>query len=58
MQGTFQGYEQMSKDLDLEFMPAAYPGFDDRDNEKWGEGHMIEPGYYRDYKNYSVYDDA
>ena len=94
MKKTFKGYEQMSQDLDLEFMPAAFPGFDSMGNKawdfnyltppnpyyfrkmlelvdeyrttsfmhintwsEWGEGHMVEPGYYHEYEEYPAFDE-
>ena len=95
IQETFQGYEKMSQDLDLDFLPAAFPGFDDRGNDhwgedrltppdpdyfrkmleladeyrsnslmhvntwsEWGEGSMVEPGYYHDHEAYPAYEEG
>jgi len=40
---NFAGYQELANDYGIEFIPVVHPGFDDRDNECWGENRYIPP---------------
>lgn len=38
---TFEGYEMIAEKHGIDFIPVALPGFDDRDNDCWGNDRYI-----------------
>lgn len=41
VQANFEGYMELVEEFNIDFVPTVFPGFDDRENDCWGENRHV-----------------